>query len=523
MSAAYDAGCRLPWVPAVGRIARSLAEASKLTRRKLVGSAAAGAAGAALAGAPGVLADSRRGGRAKVDVAIVGAGFAGLTAAIELQRHGKSVIVLEARNRVGGRAHNHHLGGGEVSEAGATFVGPTQNHILALAKRFHVPKFPTYNEGNNVYYRDGIRLTYSDKTATGIVPPDPTIAPDAAAVVTRLDQLSTQVPIDAPWEAGRAGQWDGQTLESWAQTHSSYGANESFRRLVAVASRPIFGAEPREVSLLFTLFYIAASGNETHPGTFERNFSTRNGAQMWRFHGGPQLITQKMAKRLGDHVVLDSPVRRIVQRDGRVTVHSRRLDVRAKRAIVAIPPTLAGRIDYAPDLPPTHDQLLQRMPQGTLMKVAAVYDRPFWREAGLTGTALSLNGPVNATFDDSPPDGKPGVVFGFVGGDEARKFMRLSKSDRRAAVLNNFKAYFGPKAARPREYFETNWTKDQWTRGCPVAVPGPGVLVAYGPALRRPFRRIHWAGTETSTFWNGYMDGAVRSGERAAKEILDRL
>ncbi|HKH13765.1 MAG TPA: FAD-dependent oxidoreductase [Solirubrobacterales bacterium] len=246
-----------------------MAEASKLTRRKLVGSAAAGAAGAALAGAPGVLADSRRGGRAKVDVAIVGAGFAGLTAAIELQRHGKSVIVLEARNRVGGRAHNHHLGGGEVSEAGATFVGPTQNHILALAKRFHVPKFPTYNEGNNVYYRDGIRLTYSDKTATGIVPPDPTIAPDAAAVVTRLDQLSTQVPIDAPWEAGRAGQWDGQTLESWAQTHSSYGANESFRRLVAVASRPIFGAEPREVSLLFTLFYIAASGNETHPGTFE--------------------------------------------------------------------------------------------------------------------------------------------------------------------------------------------------------------------------------------------------------------
>lgn len=496
---------------------------SKLTRRKLVGSAAAGAAGAALAGAPGALAGSGRRRDRKVDVAIVGAGFAGLTAAIELQRHGKSVIVLEARNRVGGRAHNHHLGGGEISESGATFVGPTQGHILALAKRFHVPKFATYDQGNNVYYRDGVRLTYSDKTATGIVPPDPTIAPDAAAVVTRLDQLSTQVPIDAPWEAGRAGQWDGQTLESWAQTHSSYSQNESFRRLVAVASRPIFGAEPREVSLLFTLFYIAASGDETHPGTFERNFSTRNGAQMWRFHGGPQLITQKMAKRLGDHVVLDSPVGRIVQRDGRVTVHSRRLDVRAKRAIVAIPPTLAGRIDYAPDLPPAHDQLLQRMPQGTLMKVAAVYDKPFWRDAGLTGTALSLNGPVNATFDDSPPDGKPGVVFGFVGGDEARKFMRLSKSDRRAAVLNNFKAYFGPKAARPREYFETNWTKEQWTRGCPVAVPGPGVLVAYGPALRRPFRRIHWAGTETSTYWNGYMDGAVRSGERAAKEILDRL
>jgi monoamine oxidase len=496
---------------------------SKLTRRRLVGSAAAGAAGAALAGAPGALADSRRGGRAKADVAIVGAGFAGLTAAIELQRRGKSVIVLEARNRVGGRAHNHHLGRGDISEAGATFVGPTQDHILRLAKRFGVTKFPTFNQGDNVYFRDGLRLTYSDKTATGIVPPDPTIVADAAAVVTRLDQMSTQVPVDAPWEASRAAQWDGQTLESWAQANSSYNSNKNWRRLVAVASRPIFGAEPREISLLFTLFYIAASGDETHPGTFERNFSTRNGAQMWRFHGGPQLITQKMARRLGDRVVLGSPVQRIVQRDGRVVVHSRLLDVRAKRAIVAIPPTLAGRIDYAPDLPPTHDQLLQRLPQGTLMKVAAVYDRPFWRDDGLNGTALSLNGPVNATFDDSPPDGRPGVVFGFVGGDEARKFMRLTPGERRRAVLRNFKAYFGPKAARPRDYFETNWTKEQWTRGCPVAVPGPGVLVAYGPALRRPFRRIHWAGTETSTFWNGYMDGAVRSGERAAREILDRL
>ena len=208
-----------------------MAQEPKVTRRKLVGSAAAGVGGAALAGAPGVLARARRGGRRSVDVAIVGAGFAGLTAAVKLQRHGKSVVVLEARNRVGGRAHNHNLGGGEVSEAGATFVGPTQDHILALAKRFGVGKFPTYDEGDNVYFRDGTRLTYSDKTPTGIVPPDPTVAADAAAVVTELDQLSTEVPVDAPWQASQADEWDGQTLESWAQTHSSYSANESFRRL----------------------------------------------------------------------------------------------------------------------------------------------------------------------------------------------------------------------------------------------------------------------------------------------------
>jgi monoamine oxidase len=500
-----------------------LGQESKLTRRKLVGSAAAGIAGAALAGAPGALAGARRSRRPKVDVAIVGAGFAGLTAAIELQRRGKSVVVLESRNRVGGRAYNHRLAGGEISEAGATFVGPTQDHILALAKRFGVGKFPTYDEGNNVYFRDGMRLTYSDKSPAGIVPPDPTIAADAAAVVTTLDQMSTDVPVDAPWQASHADEWDAQTLESWAQDHSSYSANESFRRLVAVASRPIFGAEAREISLLFTLFYIAASGNETNPGTFERNFSTRNGAQMWRFHGGSELITQKMAKRLGDRVVLRSPVRGIEQGDGHVTVHSDRRRIRARRAIVAIPPTLAGRIDYRPGMPPARDQLTQRLPQGTLMKVAAVYDKPFWRDDGLNGTALSLNGPVNATFDDSPPDGKPGVVFGFIGGDEARKFMRQSKSKRRAQVLGNFKDYFGAQSAKPREYFETNWTREEWTRGCPVAVAPPGILVAYGHVLRKPVGRIHWAGTETSTYWNGYMDGAVRSGERATKEILDEL
>jgi monoamine oxidase len=510
-------------VPAVGRILCLLGQDGKLSRRRLIGSAAAGAAGAALAGAPGVAAAQRAGTRRTVDVAIVGAGFAGLTAAVELRRNGKSVVVLEARNRVGGRAHNHHLAGGEISEAGATFVGPTQGHILALAERFKVGKFPTYDTGDNVYYRDGTRLTYSDKTPTGIVPPDPTIAADAAEVVTLLDQLSTEVPVGAPWRASHAAEWDGQTLESWAETHSSYSANESFRRLVAVATRPIFGAEAREISFLFTLFYIAASGDEKHPGTFERNFSTRNGAQMWRFVGGTELLAQKMAKSLGDRIVLRSPVTAIVQDDTGVTVHSEAADVRAKRAIVAVPPTLAGRIHYRPAMPPARDQLTQRLPQGTLIKVAAVYDKPFWRDAGLNGTALSLNGPVNATFDDSPPDGSPGIVFGFVGGDEARHFMQLTKAQRRAAVVGNFTHYFGPRAKNAREYLEANWTSEIWTRGCPVAVPGPGILLAYGHLLRKPVGRIHWAGTETSTYWNGYMDGAVRSGERAAKEILDEL
>jgi monoamine oxidase len=498
-------------------------EEARLTRRRLVRVAAAGAAATALRRAPLALGVRRRSGREAADVVVVGAGFAGLTAALKLVAAGRSVVVLEARNRVGGRAWNHALPGGGVSERGATFVGPTQTHILRLARKFGVHKFPTYDEGDNVYYADGVRTTYSDKGPTGIVPPDPTIDVDAAAVVAQLDEMAGQVPVDAPWNAASASDWDGQTLQAWLESHSSYSLNSRFRHLVSVATRPIFGAEARELSLLFTLFYLAASGDEEHPGTFERNFSTAGGAQMWRFHGGSQRLAQKMARRLGDRVVLRSPVHAIHRHRDGVAVHSGRLDVRAKRVIVAIPPTLTARIHHRPALPAGRRQLVRRFPQGTLIKAAAAYEAPFWRDQDLTGQALSLDGPVAATFDDSPPDGSKGVVFGFIGGDAARSFRRLSREGRRAAVLASFEALFGAKARHPTRYFETDWTHQHWTRGCPVAIAGPGTLIAHGPAIREPVGRVHWAGTETSTYWMGYMDGAVRSGKRAAAEVLDRL
>jgi monoamine oxidase len=494
----------------------------RISRRGLVGGAAAAGAGAAIARVPGAEAAAGHSRRRRCDVAIVGAGFAGLTAARKLRRAGKSVLVLEARKRVGGRALNHDIGGGDISERGATFVGPTQDHILRLAESLGVRKFPTFNRGDNVYVNyDGDRSTYSDTGPTGSAPPDPLILPDLARTVLRLDKMSLDVPVDAPWESPNAEEWDQQTFASWLLENSD---RPEFRQLVsAAATRAIFGSEPPDLSLLFVLFYIAASGNEDNPGTFERNFNTRNGAQMWRLAGGSQRLCKKMARDLGDRVILQAPVRSISQHRHGVTVHTRGFDVRAKRVIVAIPPTLAGRISYHPRLPARRDQLTQRLPQGTLIKATAVYDRPFWRDAGLNGSVVSYEGPANTTFDDSPPDGSKGVVFGFIGGNAARSFADMSKADRRAAVLRNFRKYFGPRASHPREYFETNWSQKTWTRGCPVAVAGPGTLTQFGPALRKPVDRIHWAGTETSTFWNGYMDGAVRSGKRAAQEVLDRL
>ncbi|HEY1522639.1 MAG TPA: flavin monoamine oxidase family protein [Solirubrobacteraceae bacterium] len=483
--------------------------------------AAAQAAGGKPQSAPSGI--SKRPHTRQADVVVVGAGFAGLTAARQVAHAGHSVVVVEARDRVGGRVWNHHLGGGMVSERGGTFVGPTQDRVLALAKQLGVPKFNTYDTGMNVFVDGGMRSTYSDTSPLGTAPPG-LASGETIVNVERLDQMSTQVPVNAPWTAFNAAEWESYTLERWVDENSK---TSQFKKLVHTATRPIFGAEPRELSLLFVLFYIASSGNEKNPGTFERNFDTRNGGQMWRFVGGSQLVAIKIAHQLGSRVVLGSPVRRIIQSGHGVSVVSDRVTVRAKRVIVAVPPTLAGRIEYEPLLPFERDQLTQRFGQGTLTKVAAVYDRPFWREAGLNGTAISTTGPVTATFDDSPPEASsrrgPGIIFGFVGGDDARTHARLSSAARRAAVLNQFAVFFGARAKQATAYFETSWSSEHWTRGCPVGIPSTGTLLAYGPWLRRPIGRIHWAGTETSNFWNGYMDGAVRSGERAAAEVLHGL
>lgn len=449
----------------------------------------------------------------EVDFAIVGAGFAGLTAARELTAKGHSVVVLEARDRVGGRVLNHDLGDGHTTEVGGEYIGPTMDRLSALAKAVGVDTFKTYNKGSNVLILKGKRTLYP---ATGL-PTDPSVAGDLLKLIGTVDGLTKNIPVDAPWTAKRADEFDSQTLETFLLKEVS---NSGARTLIDAAVKSIWGAEARDLSLLFALWYIAVAGNETTPGSFARLVTTDGGSQDSRFVGGSQLIPIKMAEQLGDKVVLSSAVRRIAQTDKGVTVTSDKLTVNAGRVIVAVPPAVSAYIDYAPLLPIRRAQLLQRAPQGSIVKAEAIYDKPFWRDAKLSGQAVADNGMARSTFDNSPPDGSPGVLFGFVGGKEARTWEDSSPSARRDGILKEFAAYFGSQALKPKDFVEKDFAAEEWTRGCPVAYLPTGVLSDYGTAIREPVGRIHWAGTETSTYWNGYMDGAVRSGERVAEEVI---
>jgi monoamine oxidase len=491
-----------------------------ISRRGLLGGlAGAGtvASTSALLAAPGPASAATSGGNlpSTVDVVVVGAGISGLVAARQIARAGRSVLVLEARDRVGGRVLNHTLANGSVIESGGAFVGPTQDHILALAAELGVQTFKEYAQGDNVYISGNLTMRY-----TGTVPPDPTILADAANLQLQLDTLSQQVPVGAPWTAAKAAEWDAKSVDNWIKENT---VNPATANLLLSYLQPCFGADPREMSLLYLLWYIATAGDETNPGTFERSAGTSGGAQDSRIVGGSQLIPLRLAAQLGSIVTLNAAVRRIEQSTDRVTVTSDLGQVRASRVIVAVPPPLAAKIDWYPLLPPLHQQLLQRLPLGSLMKADAVYSRPFWRDAGLSGMALIDSGPVRATFDNSPPDASVGVLMTFIGGSTWRDWGNRSVSERQNAVIQAFARIVGPQALTPIDYVEHDWTQERWSTGAPTSVAAPGVIYSYGAQIRQPLARVHWAGTETATYWTGYMDGAVRAGERAAQEVIALL
>jgi len=450
--------------------------------------------------------------RLEADVIIVGAGLSGMIAGRKVLDAGLKPLILEADERVGGRILTQEVLPGIPVELGAQWIGDTHERMFRLAAELGVETFAQYDDGETSYELAGsgvlreneFHARFADELA------------QLERVLRRLDELAAEVPVEAPWLAPRAAEWDVITAGTW---YDNQGLSPAARTLLEICTVGILAVPTVEVSFLHLLFTIQTCGV-----TSELFAESEGGAQTARFIGGTGEIPRRLAALVADHIVLNVPVQLIEHTTDSVTVRCRGgLVARGRRVIVAISPTLAGRIMYDPPLSGVRDQLTQRLPNGSAMKAFFIYDEPFWRNDGFNGQLISDVGPARMSNDTCIPGDDHGVILLFLEGDQARTYGRLPEAQRREGLTAELVRHFGSAAANPESYIDGEWSERQWTRGCYNANHGPHVWTTYGPALTAPIGVIHWASTDTATYWSAYMEGAVDAGERAAQAVIDEL
>lgn len=488
-----------------GRTSQTTANGGRLSRRGFVGAVAGVVAATTLPAAAtrNQATEPGAGSGELFDVAIIGAGLAGLTAARDLRLAGsESFVVLEAQDRVGGRTLNHELGDGYISEAGGQWIGPGQTAVADLARELDVGTFTTYYQGETVFLAGDGRLAMDLEGSFGT----------DLKLAQKLDEMALDVPSGAPWKAARAAELDALSVGDWlAQQNLSAQDRIGWDISIQLSG----GTAPAGMGLLHFLSMINSANSR-----YEQLDSIKNSAQETRFDGGSQVLCQKMAEALGDKVRLSSPVRHISDWDRSVvSLHIDRGVLRARRVIMAIQPALCQQLGFSPALPEPRRELQRCWPAFSPgRKTAHVYARPFWRERGLNGHILQANGPLLWAYDNSPADGSIGVINAFVTQAGVPSDPQLAEP----LLSALFAQALGEEALHPLQFHDYDWGRDPWSISCVSAIP-PGFWTRHGEALHPPVGQLIWSGTETADIWAGYMDGAVRSGHRAALQALQGL
>jgi monoamine oxidase len=440
-------------------------------------------------------------------VVIVGAGLAGLTAAVDLATAGAEVTVLEARDRVGGRMHGIPVSGGVVADGGAAYLGVRHTELLALVREHGIGLASTEMAGDSTFLVSDRRTT----TASRVPPLDAVALGD---LFDRLEDLVAEVRPDAPWESPRAKHLDQLTAAQWLADEVGHPDAQTFFPLFL---GEMMAADPTAISVLHMAFYLCSGGGIRYLNAFE------GGAQQWRIDGGAHLLCDALAARLGERVRLCHPVSAIDQDADAVVVRcvsdvdGTRSEYRADQVVVAVPPLLAQQIEFRPAL--RTSRATAATGHGCAIKIHLSYPTPVWRDHGLSGWSVSANGPLLSTVDDSPPNESAGVLTGFVTGAAAPAFSALSPAEQQDAALAHARRLF-PELPPPTRCTVTDWLAETYSRGCYAALFGPGDWLRLGPTLTTPHGRVHWAGTETSLEFFGLMEGAIRSGQRVATELI---
>jgi monoamine oxidase len=449
------------------------------------------------------------------DVVVIGAGMAGAATADLLARAGASVVVLEARGRLGGRLWTRQGPADQLVDVGGQWVGPGQDRVLALIDELELQTIAQPTDGANLLATRGKVRRYR-----GTIPPlSPHRLVDLQLLLRKLDRLAAGLDPAAPWNHPDAGWLDAVTVAAWLKEHARTAAAAE---LVRFAVHAVYAVELDQLSMLTLLAYARAAGG------FMPLFDVEGGAQERRIVGGAQQLVSRVmdrAVRHGADLRLGTEVTAIEWSPGGataggVTVRSTTGTVHADRAVITVPPALIDRIAFDPVLPGPRTRLQARMPMGSAAKIHLVWDRPFWRDDGLSGESVTDGGPLRMTFDATSRSGSPGILVGFALADQAAAFSALAPDAQRAAVTAQVRDLFGPAADSPVAISVQDWCSERFSGGCYVGLATPGTLSRYGTALRAPVGPLHWAGTETATAWTGYIDGALQSAERAAAEIL---